>query len=313
MTIRIINTCNQFCLHCMQQSGPNEKDIMSLETFQNTLEFINSTSTKLINISGGEPTLHPELLDFLKLAIKYNKEIVLLTNGSYLLNNPKLRHEIFILMLKHKNLSIQVTSVKNIYSNFTHQKDFEKELKPLLIYKKVKDRIVYVNTLENGIVPVGRALNNLTKLTEQIRTTSEAPRCFNLYNALRHFKGNLIETISYVKQNSSTSLCIPLVIENGDMLFGEYGNTCNVVWNVNNTNKNPILKIEDLNGPCGACYVSKKQEGNVNIHLACYPNKHNKITDSYLYKIEFTTETIVPSSIKYGEYVETESRLRIKS
>lgn len=28
MTIRIMNTCNQFCLHCMQQSGPNEKDIM---------------------------------------------------------------------------------------------------------------------------------------------------------------------------------------------------------------------------------------------------------------------------------------------
>lgn len=47
MTIRIINTCNQFCLHCMQQSGPNEKDIMSLETFQNTLEFINS---KVLNL-----------------------------------------------------------------------------------------------------------------------------------------------------------------------------------------------------------------------------------------------------------------------
>lgn len=313
MTIRIINTCNQFCLHCMQQSGPNEKDIMSLETFQNTLEFINSTSTKLINISGGEPTLHPELLDFLKLAVKYNKEIVLLTNGSYLLNNPKLRHEIFILILKHKNLSIQVTSVKNIYSNFTHQRDFEKELKPLLIYKKVKDRIVYVNTLENGIVPVGRAMSNLDKLDMSLRAESEAPRCFNLYNALRHFKGNLIETISYVKQNSATSLCIPLIIENGDMLFGEYGNTCNVVWNVNNVDKNPILKIGDILGPCGACYSSKKQEGNVNIHLNCYPNKHNKITESHLYrKAEFTTETVIPKFIKYGEMVETEVRLKIK-
>ena len=34
----------------------------------------------------------------------------------------------------------------------------------------------------------------------------------------------------------------------------------------------------------GACYSSKKQEGNVNIHLNCYPNRHNKITESHLYR-----------------------------
>ena len=34
MTIRITNKCNQYCLHCMQESGPKETDMMSLETFK---------------------------------------------------------------------------------------------------------------------------------------------------------------------------------------------------------------------------------------------------------------------------------------
>lgn len=285
MTVRITNKCNQFCLHCMQESGPKESEMMSLKTFENTLEFINSTATNLINISGGESTLHPEILEFLKMALKYNKKVVLLTNGDYLLNNPELRHNIFCLMLKHKNLLIQVTSIKNIYTNFTHEKDFVKVLKPLLIYKKIKDRVVFINTLENNIVPIGRGLTNIDKLSKtDLRLSSNAPRCFNLYNALYHFKGDLIKAISHVKTHSLTSLCIPLIKENGDVMFGEYGNTCNVVYNVNSEDKNPILKLEDILGPCGKCYISKHQETNVNSYLGCYPNKHNKITESYYWK-----------------------------
>lgn len=288
MTIRITNKCNLYCTHCMQESGPKENEFMSLETFENTLEFINSTTTKVINISGGEATLHPQILDFLKLALKYNKAIVLLTNGTYLIDNPELRHNIFCLMVKHKNLMIQVTNVKNIYNMYITKTEFINALKPLLIYKKVKDRVAFVNQFENGIVPIGRALDNISKFTtEQLRTESKASRCFNLYNTLQVFHGDLIKTISYVKDNSKTSLCIPLIKENGDMIFGEYGNICSVVWNVNNIKReNPTILLDHLEGPCGACYVSKDQERNADIYLIGYGQKHNKIEQSYLYKIK---------------------------
>ena len=285
MTIRITNQCNQYCLHCMQESGPKESEMMTLETFENTLEFINSTETKIINISGGEAVLHPNILEFLKLALKYNKKVVLLTNGTYLMENPELRHNIFVLMVKNKNLLIQVTSVKSIYSKPIGKKQFDDELKKLVIWKKVRDRVVFENTMPNGIVPIGRALENVDKFSKvDLRLESNAPRCFNLYNALDHFKGDLIKTISHVKTHSLTSLCIPLIKENGDVMFGEYGNTCNVVYNVNSTDKNPILDLEKVLGPCGKCYVSKHQESNVNSYLGCYPNKHNKITESYYWK-----------------------------
>lgn len=286
MTIRIANKCNQYCLHCMQESGPKETVMMPLETFKNTLDFINNTVTKIINISGGESTLHPEILTFLELACKTGKGIVLLTNGDYLINNPELRHNIFCLMVKYKNLFIQVTSIKNVYTNFTHENDFVKVLKPLLIYKKVRERVGFINKLENGIVPIGRALENINKLPVDSIRDSQAPRCFNLYNVLQHFNGNLIGAINHTKMYSGTSLCIPLIVENGDMIFGEYGNICSVVWNVNNEDKDPILKVSELQGPCGSCYVSKTQEKNVNQHLSVYTNKHNKIEKSYLYKKE---------------------------
>lgn len=285
MTIRIINKCTQFCLHCMQESGPKESDIMSVETFKNALEFMNQTTNKIINISGGEPTLHPNILEMLKIALSYNKKVVLLTNGDYLKESTALRHEIFCLILKHKNLYIQVTSVKNIYSNFTHEKEFNKILKPLLIWKKVKSNVVFINTLENGIVPIGRVLDNTDKINmDVLRTISTAPRCFNLYNALQHFNGDLISAISHVKDFSLTALCIPLIKENGDMMFGEYGNTCSVVWNVNNEDKNPILDYENLDGPCGKCYKNKVQKNSVDSYLFMYSKRHSKITDSLYFK-----------------------------
>lgn len=286
MTIRIINECNQYCTHCMQQSGPNVKDIMSIETFENTLNFINKTTTKNINISGGEPTLHTNLLEFLKLALKSNKPIVLLTNGIYLIDNPELRHEIFCLMVKHKNLFIQVTSVNKIYTRYIKKSEFIETLKKLVIFKKVKDRVTFEDKISNAVVPIGRAMNNVGKFQKMdLRLNSNAPRCFNMYNALQYFNGNLVSTISHVKDHSLTSMCIPLVIENGDVIFGEYGGICSSVYNVNLKDEDPNIFIDDIVGPCGSCYVSKMQERAVNDYLFMYINKHNKINDSYLYKI----------------------------
>lgn len=285
MTIRITNECDQYCLHCMQESGPKELGNMTLDTFKNTLEFINRTKTKVINISGGEATLHPDILTFLKIALSYKKKVVLLTNGLTLMKNPRLRHDIFCLMLKDDNLLMQITSVRNVYSNYISKTKFQDEFKKLLIFKKIKNRVIIENTISNKIVPVGRALVNVDKFKEDdLRLTSISPRCFNLYNTLQHQIGDLIATINYVKENSTTSLCIPLITENGDILFGEHGNVCSKVWNVNNDNKYPVLHFQNVNGPCGGCYINETQKQNCEKHLVMYNNMHNKIEKSYLYK-----------------------------
>ena len=85
MTLRITSTCDQYCSHCMQNSGPKRKEVMSLDTFKKSIDFIFETNTDTINISGGEPTLHPYLLDMLDYTLKKEvncgRLITLITNG----------------------------------------------------------------------------------------------------------------------------------------------------------------------------------------------------------------------------------------
>ena len=283
MTIRIINKCQNSCLHCMEESSPTRTEIMSFETFSKTLEFIDSTITDNINISGGEATLHPQILLFLEEACKLNKTIYLLINGLFLKANIELRNKIFILMSKYRNLRLQVTSIKGLYSNFIHRSEIEPILKKLSIYKKIEDRILFVHKLEYGVIPVGRAKEHMEQINKIsfIAMDRTVPKCFNPYNIIAQL-GNKIGSdirgvIDYLKMSSTTSLCVPLIKENGDMIFGEY-EACNVVWNVHDSSCE--IKVKDLFGSCGSCYANQTQVDNVNKHLGIFINKHNKIKES---------------------------------
>lgn len=147
MTLRIISTCQNSCLHCMEESSPSRMEKMSLDTFIKTLDFIDSTSTTTINISGGEPTLHPDILEFLHEACQRNKAIFLLSNGLFLRDNIELRNEIFKLMSRFGNLRLQVTSIKGLYNNFIHKNEIGPILNKLPIYKKIENKIVFVHYL----------------------------------------------------------------------------------------------------------------------------------------------------------------------
>lgn len=286
MTLRIISTCQNSCLHCMEESSPSRMEKMSLDTFIKTLDFIDSTSTTTINISGGEPTLHPDILEFLHEACQRNKAIFLLSNGLFLRDNIELRNEIFKLMSRFGNLRLQVTSIKGLYNNFIHKNEIGPILNKLPIYKKIENKIVFVHKLEYGVLPVGNAKKHIEQINKFTFVDMErkAPKCFNSYQIMTsEFNGDkyINKTISILKENSKTSLCVPLVKENGDMVFGEY-ECCNVVWNIHN--KNMKLNVEDVQGPCGSCYTNKNQVFVVDTYLHTYKNKNNKIEESVYFK-----------------------------
>ena len=280
MVIRITNNCGQHCLHCMQESGPDKKNFMDMETYLKSLEFIKATMTKVISISGGEPTRHPDILEYIQLAVSTKRVVVLLTNGDWVFDNPKLRDDLFILLLKNKNLYIQITSVRGVYTRYHNKTSIHDALRVRHTYNKVKNQIVVVNKMELGYTTVGRAKTNIDKLNDvSFITDRKAPKCFNLYSVIQNFSFNkdtinLKEVVDIVKTQTTGSLCIPMIKENGDVVFGEY-NACNAVWNIMNDSMD--VKIADIIGPCGSCFYSKTQKEVCDQYLGIFINKYNKL------------------------------------
>ena len=51
--------CNQQCLHCHFNAGPNRKEVMSLETIDSVLVALKKLKIKNLDLTGGAPELNP--------------------------------------------------------------------------------------------------------------------------------------------------------------------------------------------------------------------------------------------------------------
>ena len=90
--IEIMSGCDMDCPICLKDF--KQSFLMSQMEFRNILTRLKSFEKDLnvINLSGGEPTLHPELEEFLKMSAQENiNQVTVSTNGIQLLKNEKLR------------------------------------------------------------------------------------------------------------------------------------------------------------------------------------------------------------------------------
>ncbi len=83
LVLNLTNQCNLRCVHCYSNSGKKEQDEL---TTQQWLDIIDQYSTFVSNgsvtLTGGEPTLFPDLLTILKKLKSKNHETVLFSNGT---------------------------------------------------------------------------------------------------------------------------------------------------------------------------------------------------------------------------------------
>ena len=104
--IEVTGYCNMNCKHC--RAANETKRNMSLEQIEKILKIINKVRDddfRLI-LSGGEPFLHPKILEILKLIKKYNIESVVITTNASLVDDKILKA---MNDLKFKFLCIQVS------------------------------------------------------------------------------------------------------------------------------------------------------------------------------------------------------------
>lgn len=66
MSIVLTHECNKKCLFCIDEYRGN-KEFISLENIDKALFFAKKSGIKDILLIGGEPTLHPNILEIAKI------------------------------------------------------------------------------------------------------------------------------------------------------------------------------------------------------------------------------------------------------
>ena len=79
LTLEITNKCPQNCLHCSTMAGPKRKKFLTLEQIVRYIDCF--PDFKSIRLSGGEPFLHPQIIDVAKLCYDKNKKTQVLSCG----------------------------------------------------------------------------------------------------------------------------------------------------------------------------------------------------------------------------------------
>lgn len=223
MLIRITNHCRMGCTHCFTESTPKGEH-MTKETYIWALRQAIALGDLTLLISGGEPTDHPDLIEFLKYATATNLHVLLLTNGMWLSDpkfTPAMREEILDWVD-----GVQVTNDPRYY--------------PQRIVKVEHPKISYEEHIRQ-VSPFGRAKTN------NIASTRVSPLCFNLRSFARTYK-SLSKAIFL--QRARGSFCTPTININGDILAGE-STSCCPIGNVRDSLE--TLDAGIINLKCNRC------------------------------------------------------------
>lgn len=88
--IEITNACNFYCNLCYANSGPNKNSFISLEKTKRISEYLRSEKRNDIGLTGGEPTLHPQLMEIISIFKNAGHKISLYSNGYLIGKDPNL-------------------------------------------------------------------------------------------------------------------------------------------------------------------------------------------------------------------------------
>lgn len=91
LQVNVGKMCNQVCRHCHVDAGPDRKEIMTKETMQYCLDSLPGSEISTVDITGGAPEMNPDFRWFVEEISKFGKQIIVRSNLTILLANPKYR------------------------------------------------------------------------------------------------------------------------------------------------------------------------------------------------------------------------------
>lgn len=153
--IEITSACNLACPTCFAKSSPSETNELSLATVEKMVDrFIDAEGgrAEIVQLSGGEPTIHSRILDILAmLATKKVNYILLNTNGLRLAED--LTFVDALAQYRGKlEIYLQYDGVKGATHKHFRGKDFrEMKKRALANLSRVKIPVTLVATAETGV------------------------------------------------------------------------------------------------------------------------------------------------------------------
>ena len=131
--LEITDTCPMDCLHCSGICGLGSRNILPLHQIKRIIDEFSSIGGEILEISGGEPLMHPFLPQIVDYAERNNLETVLYTSGNMLdskgriaslniniaekLQQSGVKKVIFNLQGKFPSTHEYVTQVKGSFGN----------------------------------------------------------------------------------------------------------------------------------------------------------------------------------------------------
>lgn len=83
--IEITQRCNLYCRHCYEGSSKNvEISDMTMQDFETAVNALHSIDIKRIQLVGGEPLIHPQIAEMIKIAKDTFEFVEVYTNGTLL-------------------------------------------------------------------------------------------------------------------------------------------------------------------------------------------------------------------------------------
>lgn len=229
----------------MENATPREAH-MTFPTLVNAMRFIKEINPKLLMVSGGEPTDHPQFHDFMGYIRTYHHGVIIIASNGLFMNDGKEAIDGF--MSKYANDSLikwQITNDKRYYP---------KPLNPEMVAyatQKYGDQAMFLDQIGGEIYPQGRAVSSLKITAEDAKGTSS--RCFNIRSAL-HANESLSSAVKMLE--SRMRFCTPNIAQDGNIGLGE-SSTCPPVANVN-TYKMATLEEAIRNSQCNECGMNSK-------------------------------------------------------
>ena len=68
--------CNQQCLHCHVDAGPNRKEMMSHENIDELIKLLSTGQIETLDLTGGAPELHPEFMHLVEHARALDVQVI---------------------------------------------------------------------------------------------------------------------------------------------------------------------------------------------------------------------------------------------
>ncbi|MCH8569146.1 MAG: arsenosugar biosynthesis radical SAM protein ArsS [Balneolales bacterium] len=142
--------CNMTCRHCHVDAGPDRKEMMSRENLEHCIHAIDQIDAKTVDLTGGAPEMHPDFRWFVSQISKSGREIIVRSNLTILVTNPKYRS--FPDFFKEHKLN--VTCSLPFYNKFTTDKQ-----RGVGTYDRSVEALKVLNEKGFGIEGTGLKLN----------------------------------------------------------------------------------------------------------------------------------------------------------